>query len=80
MIAMQRVDSSLATITGNRSVGPGWAIITNKSTGHRYLVSVSITDLDYKQAYKIERTLHNDRRMINAFLSAFATDPSLLQL
>ena len=41
-----------------------------------YVVSIAITDLDFKQAYKIQRSLHNDRRMIRAFWNALRTEPS----
>lgn len=52
-------------------------LVVNSSTGERFVVSVSITDLDYKQAYKIQRMLYNDRRMINVFRATLKADPSL---
>ncbi|KAH9425699.1 inositol phosphate kinase 1 isoform X3 [Dermatophagoides pteronyssinus] len=44
--------------------------VTDKTTGRPYLCRLSIIDLDYKPACKIQRMLHNDRRMILTFLSS----------
>lgn len=44
--------------------------VTDKTNGRPYLCRLSIIDLDYKPACKIQRMLHNDRRMILAFLSS----------
>lgn len=82
MISMQRVNqteiSSGATVdeyTLNQS-GHLCRFVTNTITGERFVVSVAITDLDYKQAYKIQRMLYNDRRMINVFRAALKTGQS----
>ena len=51
----------------------GVRIIYDKITGTEFVCSISITDLDYKQAYKIERMLRNDSRMVAAMLDSKKT-------
>jgi hypothetical protein len=61
MIAMQRLaNEDLAYVPINN-------LIEDKITGEKYLVSVSVTDLDQKSPHKIKRTLSNDRRMVRAY-------------
>lgn len=61
MISMQRlVDEDASDVPLNH-------LIYDKITGEKYLVSVSVTDLDQKSPHKIKRTLSNDRRMVRAF-------------
>lgn len=66
------VVSSSSPKTGSKT----WCSVhTEPTTGHRFVVSISLTDLDFKQAYKVERSLHNDRRMVKAFWAATSGEP-----
>jgi hypothetical protein len=51
-------------------------LIEDKITGEKYLVSVSVTDLDQKSPHKIKRILSNDRRMIRAYYQHFLNNNS----
>lgn len=78
MVAIQRAAPNASVLSSGGLIEQGSSVctlISEESTGQQYVVSISITDLDFKQAYKIERSLHNDRRMIRAFWSALRADP-----
>lgn len=83
MVAIQRAEyfSNSGVVqsssSSNTSSTPIWCSVHREpTTGHRYVVSISLTDLDFKQAYKVERSLHNDRRMVKAFWGALAKEPT----
>ncbi len=83
MVAIQRAEyfSNSGVVqsssSSNTSSAPIWCSVHREpTTGHRYVVSISLTDLDFKQAYKVERSLHNDRRMVKAFWGALAKEPT----
>ncbi|OTF75361.1 hypothetical protein BLA29_009465 [Euroglyphus maynei] len=70
MIAMQHDDDHSENGFVQTSTSCSSIHVIDKIIGRPYLCRLSIIDLDYKPACKIQRMLHNDRRMILAFLSS----------
>ena len=66
MLAMQQIVPGMTRPEGVR-------IVRDTKSGAEFVCSISITDLDYKQAYKIERMLRNDSRMVAAMLDSKKT-------
>lgn len=66
MITMQRIDDELI-YSSSSILSSIQNIIKDSISGHNYLVSIAITDLDQKSPSKLARTLSNDFRMVNAY-------------
>ena len=78
MMAIQRAQPSMTHLAQGlvHQATTCATLVEDRHTGHCYVVSISITDLDFKQAYKIRRSFHNDQRMIKAFWRALRAEPA----
>ncbi|KAI2802260.1 hypothetical protein BLOT_010453 [Blomia tropicalis] len=68
---MNEIEKTMETCSSS----PMCTLITERSTGKQYVVSISITDLDFKQSRTIPRALAKDRRMIRLFADTIQSEP-----
>lgn len=67
MVSLTAKDCSIMVTMQRTLQKDGANIICDKVTGHNYIASVAVTDLDQKLPEKINRIVHNDLRIVKCF-------------